>query len=470
MSLSKKWKVAIPITLIFILGGSAAAFFMTGRRDVTTSSAEAYRCYRVGRENEQKLYEKEAMAAYAEALSYDPGFVMAGVRLASHLMERDPERAKTLFKKVTRCTDGLTARELFVVKLFEARALRRDKEEIGRLINEYAERFPDDPEAIHQRAAFLMKTGKTEEAIAEFERLVEVNPNFAIAYNQLGYRWMEAGDFVKAEDNLKRYRYLAPDQANPYDSLGEMYANIGRYEEAEENLRRALEIKPDFHPALGHLGTMEVLRGNYEAAARYFLQVRDLLDAPYAQADFASYAAFCFLQAGNPTRALELIEETEKLAATVPEDARPYIRRGVAAIHALLLFETQESGKARELLAQAPALPPQAKVSHDPVVLVRGLHEAREALERSDPKPARAVAATGLPKMNASMGGGYPYYPAPLILRASLAGWFLEAGYRDDARALVNAVLAANPRFQMALDIKKKLDGSQRDPGRNSTP
>ena len=64
-----------------------------------------------------------------------------------------------------------------------------------------------------------------------------MNPNYATAYNTLGYASAARGDYAKAEDYLKRYRYLAPNQANPFDSLGELYAFTGRYDEAEDVLK-----------------------------------------------------------------------------------------------------------------------------------------------------------------------------------------------------------------------------------------
>ena len=100
------------------------------------------------------------------------------------------------------------------------------------------------------RCDFLAMQKRTTEALAEYERLLTVNPNYAYAYNMLGYAAAARGDFAKAEDYLKRYRYLAPDQANPLDSLGELYALVGRYDEAEDVLKKALAIKGDFFPAL----------------------------------------------------------------------------------------------------------------------------------------------------------------------------------------------------------------------------
>ena len=62
------------------VAGTAGAFFMRARRDVTTSSEKAWKAYHEAAENDLKMYEREAMSGYAAALAEDPHFVMATLR------------------------------------------------------------------------------------------------------------------------------------------------------------------------------------------------------------------------------------------------------------------------------------------------------------------------------------------------------------------------------------------------------
>ena len=246
---------------------------LRANRDVTTSSEQAYRAYHAGVENDLKMYEREAMSAYAEALRYDPHFVMATLRLADKMRGRDPERAASLLASAGRAT-ATTSRiaRSSCSGIYEERWGKRDLKVLESLYDEYQSRFPKDPEGYQMRAAFLANNGRMPEAIGEYERLIAVNPNYAIAYNTLGYQAASRGENAKAEDYLKRYRYLASDQANPYDSLGEFYVFAGRYDDAEENLKKALAIKDDFYAAWGHLGTVEVSRGNPAEGGRVLPQ------------------------------------------------------------------------------------------------------------------------------------------------------------------------------------------------------
>jgi tetratricopeptide (TPR) repeat protein len=206
---------------LLTVGVAFGAYSFLGRREVTTSSAEAYRLYKLGRENELKLYYKDAVANYAEALSHDGHFVMATVRLAAYMRERDPERAKALMDGIESFRESVSPREKLTIQLFEAMWDSKDQKETETLLNEFLRRFPNDEDAHYTRAGFFLKSDRPKDAMAEYEALLRLNPNCALAYNSLGYYSLAVGEYAKAEDYLKRYRYLAPDQANPYDSLGE---------------------------------------------------------------------------------------------------------------------------------------------------------------------------------------------------------------------------------------------------------
>ena len=304
MSKSRFKRLAlITVGTSLVLAGTAAAFLVLNRREVTTSSAEAYRHYKLGRENELKLYEKEAMAEYAEALRHDCNFVMATIRLAEQISKRDPERAKSMVASARQSQGSITAREQFALRIFEAQMAKKESKEMEALFDEYVQAFPKDAEPYRQRAMFYLGHQRPAEAVRDLEKLLAINPNDARAYNDLGYYWAGMGDFAKAEDYLKRYRFLAPDQANPYDSLGELYANTGRYEEAEESLKKALAVKPDFVHSVAELGTLEIGRGNPAAAAGISGAPPEMTDkASGMRMDYDVARRFCAERRGPRTK------------------------------------------------------------------------------------------------------------------------------------------------------------------------
>lgn len=93
-------------------------------------------------------------------------------------------------------------------------------------------------------------------SIADFESVakkVTDKPKYAGFYNIYGYHLMEQG---KTEDAIKQFSKqveLNPTSANSYDSLGEGYYEAKRYKEAADAFTKALAIDPDFSNAKKYL-------------------------------------------------------------------------------------------------------------------------------------------------------------------------------------------------------------------------
>ena len=99
----------------------------------------------------------------------------------------------------------------------------------------------------------LKREGKLDEAIAEYYRVIELNPNFAWAYSNLGDAFVKQGNLEQAIDCYSNSLKLNPNSAWLYYSFGEALAQQGDLELAVECLQKAIEIKPDcykFHQRL----------------------------------------------------------------------------------------------------------------------------------------------------------------------------------------------------------------------------
>lgn len=444
--------------LVLTAGAALGAYTVLSRREVTTTSKEALRYYRLGRENELKLYPKEALAAYAEALRQDPHFVMATVRMAGMTRERDPERARALFEGVRPYLASVSERERMQVRYFEVGLERKGAKDHEQVLDEWIGRFPDDPEPYFLRAALYTKTDRMAKAIGDLEKVISLDPNFAYAYNTLGYYFLGQGDYAKAEEYLRRYRFLAPDQANPNDSLGELYLSIGRYEEAEEFLKKALEVKPDFYPSVAHLGTLEVARGNLLGAADRFREAAERADLPGYRAEWFFSGALAFATAGRAEDALALMEKGRWPKAEGDEkvqrarERQEHLHRGL--ILALLGRSAEAVGELETLSRLTVDLPEEAKASWERESgIVRGFIAAREG------RHEEAVAAfrAAIPKGPAP--GGFGYFPARDMLQVALAKSLAAAGRPEEAEEALKPVLSRNPRFQPAVDVAARVKG-----------
>ena len=233
----------------------------------TTNSKEALAEFEAAMEASQKLYHQEARSHLERALELDPDFIVAKVRMADFCRYEDEDHAVQLMTEAaTADLSRLTARERFMLQ--RAQLLTDLQfEEAQSQMAAYLERYPDDPYVLHIKALGTWQQGKLIEAERLNKRLLEVSPNWVIAYNQLGYITMMQGRFAEAEEYFTSYRFIAPDQANPHDSLGELFIVLGRYDEARESFEQALIQKPDFVAAFEHLAMVDALREDWDGAA-----------------------------------------------------------------------------------------------------------------------------------------------------------------------------------------------------------
>jgi tetratricopeptide (TPR) repeat protein len=457
------------LPLVLALAGlavaGAVAFRMRASRDVTTSSERAYRAYREGVENDLKMYEREAMSSYAEALRYDPHFVMATLRLADKMRSRDPERAASLLASAARYRDDLTEREKLMLRIWEERWGKRDLKVLEALFDEYVRRFPKDPEGYKMRAGFLANAGRMPEALAEYERLIAVNPNYAEAYNTLGYYWARNGDNAKAEDYLKRYRYLASDQANPYDSLGEFYAFTGRYDEAEETLRKALSIKDDFYAAWGHLGTVEAGRGNPVKAAEYFRKASDNAPSTFQRYDFRFLAAMCLVDAGRPEDAVKEMDAASAEIASMPPGAEAKKLKAGDSYRRAALFgrigRTSEAEAALAALDLSAVTDPKDPKSQEMAAREMGLVRGVIAMGAGRDAEAVTLLTSALENKQSKGFAGSDYYPVNTLARLALAASLGRMGRADDAAKALAPILEKNPRFFPALQSLARARGTE---------
>jgi Flp pilus assembly protein TadD len=232
----------------------------------TTDSPSALRAFQRGLEADMKYYKKEAVQHYAKALSHDPEFAIAKLKLLDNTYKQDDPETETLVQSL-RATDleRLRPREAFLVRYALARIDRR-MDRAQALLSEYLHDHPDDPFAIEMSCAQAWDQDDWEQAERSFRRLLQADPNWVSAQNHLGYIAMARGRFREAEELFRTYLFIAPDQANPHDSIGELLTLVGRYDQAEQELQEALRIKPDFCASAMHLVELHLFRGDLVAA------------------------------------------------------------------------------------------------------------------------------------------------------------------------------------------------------------
>jgi len=231
--------------------------------DVTTHSPEAYRYYLEGLDYYNKLYSTEAEKSFEKALEFDSTFAMAYFMLAD--LKAGEER-KELTAKAVKYSDKVSQKEKLYIQALEVRISGNYTQCIKKL-QKIVERYPDEKEAfLWIGIIYHYNLREFEEAVRYYNKAIEIDPLYKLAYNMLAYAYNEIGDFEKSIWAINKYISIAPDEANPYDSRADLYAYNGKIDQAIESYKKALGIKPDFYASLAKLGHMYLYKREYAKA------------------------------------------------------------------------------------------------------------------------------------------------------------------------------------------------------------
>ena len=112
--------------------------------------------------------------------------------------------------------------------------------------------------------------GSVAEAEKSWRRVLEVDPDHAEAWNNLGVLYRRRGDDEKALDAFLEAQERSPDRPDIPYNIGNLHKGAGRHDEAVAAYNRAIEIDPNYAPAYNNLGTLYESRKERDKAMEVF--------------------------------------------------------------------------------------------------------------------------------------------------------------------------------------------------------
>ena len=108
----------------------------------------------------------------------------------------------------------------------------------------------------------LAQRGRVDEAIAHFQKAVEIKPDYADAHQNLGVALDGRGQLDAAIVHYRKALELKPDYpAITHNNLGSALARRGQLDAAIAHFQKALELKPDYPEARNNLDLALRMRG-----------------------------------------------------------------------------------------------------------------------------------------------------------------------------------------------------------------
>ncbi len=143
-------------------------------------------------------------------------------------------------------------------------------------------------------------------AIEHFRKSIEIEPNFAPFYNDLGNALARQDRWDEAIENFEKALALNPNLSVAHFNLGNALALQGRFEEAVAHLQDALRIKPEYPEAYNNLGRVLAAQGQLDRAVDLFRR------AVQIQPDFAEAHQSLAMALDEKGRKEEAIQEFQE--------------------------------------------------------------------------------------------------------------------------------------------------------------
>jgi len=233
----------------------------------TTASLEALKLFAMSRYQRRGQKDVDLLE---QAVQLDPDFALAHADLGvRYYIENQRPLGEEHFKKALTLLNRLTLKEqLWIHAVIEDWRGNRD----GAISDyeSYLAQYPDSLDGWYRLGWARMITGRSEQAIPAFRKVLEIDPQYSSAYVNIATAYKGLGKNAEAVANYQKAFALNPD-----DLYGE-YVNseygftlvaMGELREAEEAFHKML-LRDDVRKARGHrsLALLSMYGGKYAAA------------------------------------------------------------------------------------------------------------------------------------------------------------------------------------------------------------
>ena len=104
---------------------------------------------------------------------------------------------------------------------------------------------PENGDAYCERGVAYGQHGDLDKALLDLTKAIQLNPKLAEAFNARGITWAMSGNLDKAIADFDEAIRLAPNDAKAYSNRGRAYSMKGNQEEAAANFKRAKQLTPE---------------------------------------------------------------------------------------------------------------------------------------------------------------------------------------------------------------------------------
>jgi len=176
---------------------------------------------------------------------------------------------------------------------------------------------PHNAEAAHNNFGnALLQKGHVDEAITQFQQALQINPDDANAHNNLGGALLQKGKVDEAITQFQQALQINPDDADAYINLGNALLQKGNADDAIAHYKKALQINPDIAEAHFNLGNALLLKGKVDEAIAHYQQALQI-KPDYANA--LNNLGLALFKKGNVDEAIAQFQQALQIKPGIAE-------------------------------------------------------------------------------------------------------------------------------------------------------
>lgn len=230
------------LVISFLIHSSCSQDESLTEMPVTTDSALALELYETGMRAYDQVKLEVAYHNLELAVKEDPDFFMAYFWMYFMSVNKPKDIAENALFTESDLNDA----EVQIRKAFKY-LIDGQETKVVEHLQMAIDLFPRDPHV--RKILYILQFQYIKDMDAAVESIhsaIEACPDYALAFNQLGYALMYQEEYDQAEEAFDSYIRLDPNTANPYDSKGDFYMSTKQFEQAYESYMKAYEIDASF--------------------------------------------------------------------------------------------------------------------------------------------------------------------------------------------------------------------------------
>ncbi len=209
---------------------------------------------------------KEAIEIFARVLKMSPGDIFLRTSMADcyRFMGQFDRAARVLDEGLEIVPDNAS----LLCSKAQLMLAVRNPEKAKEFYRQVQQAHSDNTEALLGLARISQMQGQTDEAIANLEEVIKINPGTAgpKAYNQIGGIHLEKGHSREAWQAFRAALKIDPKNAHAYAGLASVLFTAGKRDEAMKHLQLSLKFNPVALPAMYRLAAWYREKGDLRQA------------------------------------------------------------------------------------------------------------------------------------------------------------------------------------------------------------